>query len=249
MHHSACGAQPSSVMTHLQYLLSTLGFRFAISGAHAARTMMLNDLRLLMAHTAANARRPDYAAAVVTDNVLGKPTQKARQLALRHLVTLYGLDPANPLFRALRQLWPLNESAQPLLAFAVALARDPLLRATQAFFLSQPLGSTVHRERVEQFLRAAFADRFSPASLTSFAQNISGTWTAAGLLQGRTRKIRVIAPSQPESLAFLLFLSYLEGRTDQRLFTSDWLNLLGCAPDELETLARVFGPEAVWAFK
>ncbi len=248
MHHSACGAQPSSVMTHLQYLLSTLGFRFAISGAHAARTMMLNDLRLLMAHTAANARRPDYAAAVVTDNVLGKPTQKARQLALRHLVTLYGLDPANPLFRALRQLWPLNESAQPLLAFAVALARDPLLRATQAFFLSQPVGGTVHRERVEQFLRAAFADRFSPASLKSCAQNISGTWTAAGLLQGRTRKTRVIAQSQPESLAFLLFLSYLEGRTDQRLFTSDWLNLLGCAPDELEALARVASHRGLFVF-
>ena len=235
-------------MTHLQYRLSKLGFRFGISGAHAARTMMLHELRLLLAHTPADAARPDYASAVVSDNVLGKPTQKARQLALRHLASLYGLDPANPIFRALRRLWPLDESAQPLLALAMALARDPLLRATQTFFLNQPVGGTVHRERIEQFLRTAFADRFSPASLKSFAQNISGTWTASGLLQGHRRKTRAFVQAQPESVAFLLFLSYLEGRTGQRLFTSDWLNLLGCAPDELEALTSTASHRGILVF-
>lgn len=42
---------------------------------------------------------------------------------------------------------------------------------------------------------------------------------------------------RPESVTLLLFLGYLEGRTGQRLFSSDWTNLLGCSPDELETLA------------
>ena len=87
-----------------ELLLSQLGFRFGINGPHAARTMMLDDLRLLLEHTSPQATRADYISAVVDANVLGKPTRKARELALRHMATLYALDPANPIVRALRRL-------------------------------------------------------------------------------------------------------------------------------------------------
>ena len=220
-----------------QALLEQLGFRFGINGPHAARTMMLDDLRLLLAHTPPHATRADYASAVVDGNVLGKPTRKARELALRHMATLYALDPLNPIFRALRRLWPLDEAAQPLLALAVALARDPLLRGTQPFILGQVVGVSVLREALEAFLSTTHPDRFSPASLKSFAQNVAGTWTAAGVLDGRVRKTRAVVQPRPESVTLLLFLAYLEGRTGQRLFSSDWTNLLGCSPDELEALA------------
>lgn len=221
-----------------QPLLISLGFRFGINGPHAARTMMLDDLRLLLAHTSPEATHADYRAAVVEGNALGKATRKARELALRHLSTLYALNLASPIFRALRRLWPLDPAAQPLLALATALARDPLLRATQSFVLEQPVGGAVRREAIETFLGGAYHDRFSPASLKSFAQNVAGTWTAAGALQGRVRKTRALIEPHPESLAFLLFLGYLEGRTGQRLFSSDWLALLGVSPDELEALAK-----------
>ncbi len=199
--------------------------------------MMLEDLRLLLSHTSVDATHAEYVSAVVDGNVLGKPTRKARELAFRHLATLYALDASNPLFRALRRLWPLNEAAQPLLALAVALARDPLLRTSQPFILSFAVGTPVPREAVELMLDAANPDRFSPASLRSFAQNIAGTWTAAGLLCGRTRKTRAVAQAFPESIALLLFLGYLEGRTGHRLFSSDWMNLVGGSPDELEAIA------------
>ena len=221
-----------------QALLTQLGFRFGINGPHAARTMMLADMRLLMAHVPIEATRADYAAAVVNDNVLGKPTKKARELALRHLTTLYALDPANPIFRALRRLWLLDEVAQPMLALTVALARDPLLRATQSFFLSQVPGAIVPRDTVEQFLSFNFPGRFSPASLKSFAQNVAGSWTGAGVLNGRLRKVRSMPQTRPESAALLLFMAYLEGRTGQRLFSSDWMSLLGGSLDELEALAN-----------
>lgn len=221
-----------------QALLSQLGFRFGINGPHAARTMMLDDLRLLLAHTPSQATRADYAAAVVDDNVLGKPTKKARELTLRHLATLYGLDSANPIFRALRRLWPLQEAAQPLLALAVALARDPLLRGTQPFMLSQTVGAPLRREAVEAFLAHSYPDRFSAASLKSFAQNVAGTWTAAGLVHGRVRKQRAVVQPHPESVAMLLFLGYLEGRSGQRLFASEWMNLLAGSPGEPEELAK-----------
>lgn len=223
---------------HRQTLLAKLGFRFGLNGPHAARTMMLDDLRLLLAQTLPDATRSDYAAAVIEGNVLGKPTRKARELALQHMATLYALDTSNPIFRALRRLWPLNTFAQPLLALAVALARDPLLRSTQPFILEQTAGAHVPRAAMEAVLEQTYPNRFSPASLKSFAQNVAGTWTAAGLLHGRVRKTRAAVEPQPESMALLLFLGYLEGRTGQRLFSSNWMNLIDGSSDGLEALAN-----------
>ena len=218
--------------------LSKLGFRFGLSGPHAARTMMLDDLRLLLAHTQPGASRAEYAEAIIGANVLGKATKKARELALRHLSVLYGLDAGNPIFRALRRLWPLDASAQPVLALAVALARDPLLHASEPFVLDMPIGKHVPREAVEAFLATTFPERFSPASLKSFAQNVAGTWTAAGYLRGHRRKTRAQAPMQPEVATLCLFLGFLEGRTGQRLFSSNWMRLLGGSPDELDMLTN-----------
>lgn len=219
-------------------LLAKLGFRFGINGPHAARTMMLDDLRVLLAHTVPGATRSDYAMAIVAENVLGKSTKKARELALRHLGTLYGLDGANPIFRAMRRLWPSDSSAQPLLALLVALARDPLLRASQVFILGQPPGALLVREDVEAFLNGLFPERFSAASLKSFAQNVAGTWTSAGVLIGHRRKLRTAPVVTSEVVAMALFLGYLEGRSGQRLFTSEWVSVLGGSSDELLALAN-----------
>ena len=228
--------------------LPRLGFRFGANGPHAARTMMLTELRLLLAHTDAVTSRGDYARAIVEHNILGKPTRKARELTLRHLSNLYSLDTSNPIFRAMRRLWPLAESAQPVLALAVALARDPLLRATRDLVLSQPVGGVLTRERFEEFLSRAYPGRFSQASLKSFAQNVAGTWTAAGLLRGHVRKVRAPLGGQPESIALLLFLGYLEGRTGERLFSSDWTKLVAATPGELEASAKAAAHRGLLVF-
>lgn len=200
--------------------------------------MMFDDLRVLFSHVPADAARADYTQAVFTENILGKPTKKSRELALRHLTTLYGLDTRLPLFRALRRLWSIDEAAQPVLALTAALARDPLLRGTQAFILAKQPGVLVTREDLEQCLAADHQDRFSPASLKSFAQNVNGSWTAAGFLSGRIRKTRSIPVVTPVNVAFCLFLGHLEGLSGQRLFTSQWMNLLPGSPGELEALAN-----------
>ena len=223
---------------HRETLLAQLGFRFGINGPHAARTMMLDDMRALLAQTPPSASRAEYAAAIVTDNVLGKSTKKARELALRHLATLYGLDAGNAIFRALRRLWPPDEAAQPLLALAAALARDPLLRGTQDFVLAHPEGTNITRDEFEEFLDRGHPDRFTAASLKSFAQNVAGTWTASGVLVGHRRKVRAAPAACPEVMTLLLFLGYLQGRTGQRLFSSEWMSLLSSSPNELEALAN-----------
>lgn len=221
-----------------EQLLAKLGFRFGANGPHSARTMMLDDLQLLFSHVPANATRADYSQAVFTENILSKPTKKSRELALRHLTALYGLDIQLPLFRALRRLWPVDEAAQPVLALTAALARDPLLRGTQTLILAKQPGVLVSRADLEQCLAADHQDRFSPASLKSFAQNVNGSWTAAGFLHGRSRKTRSVPTVTPVNVAFSLFLGHLEGLSGQRLFTSQWMNLLPGSPGELEALAN-----------
>lgn len=224
-------------MTRSEEAQTALGYRFGINGPHAARTMMLDDLKLLLAHVPADADQSDYSAAVIEQNLLGKPTKKARDLAYRHMASLYGLSNSNPLFRALRRLWSRDEAAQPLLALTVAMARDPLLRPTQAFVLQQQPGMHQPREAVEALLAAQNPDRFSPASLKSFAQNIAGTWTSAGFFSGRQRKTRTAPGVYPGNVAMCLFLGHLEGRSGQALFHSSWMQLLGKTPEELESLA------------
>jgi hypothetical protein len=231
-----------------EVLLSKLGFRFGTNGPHAARTMMLEDLRVLLAEVPAGAPRSAYAEAVVERNVLGKPTKKARELALRHLSTLYGLDTSVPLFRVLRRLWPLSEAGQPFLALLVALARDPLLRGTREFILGKQPGTPVVRTDLERQLAEAQPERFSAASLKSFAQNVNGTWTSAGFLRGRSRKVRSLPVVTPAVVAMCLFLGHLEGMSGQRLFSSSWTKLLPGSPVEWEGLATTASHQGVLVF-
>jgi hypothetical protein len=218
-------------------LLTKLGFRFGTNGPHAARTMMLDDLATLFTHLPATARREDYSAEVIDRNCLGKPTRKARELAFRHMSILYGLDPGLAVYKALRRLWAGDEAARPVLALSAALARDPLLRSTQDFILAKHPGEAVSRNDLEKLLESNYPDRFSPASLKSFAQNVNGTWTQAGFLVGRSRKTRARPKIAPANVAFSLFLGHLEGLSGQLLFSSTWAKLLDSSPGELEAMA------------
>lgn len=209
---------------------------------------MLDDLRVLLAHVPADASRATYAEAVIDRNLLAKPTRKARELAFRHLATLYALDPGVPLFRVLRRLWNLSEAGQPLLALLVALARDPLLRGTRDFILAREPGTPVPRTDLERQLAGTQPDRFSAASLKSFAQNVNGTWTAAGFLHGRTHKVRSMPVATPAVVAMCLFLGHLEGLSGQRLFSSPWVKLLPGTPVEWEALATSATHQGVLVF-
>lgn len=218
--------------------LAKFGYRFGRNGPHASRTMMLDELSTLLATAPVGAARSEYRREVVELNVLGKPTMKARELTFRHLTDLYGLDPALPVFRIFHRLWEQDEPARPMLALMIALVRDPLLRSIKNFILAKHAGESVRREELEALLSKDDPHRFSPASLKSFAQNINGTWTQAGFLIGRSHKIRAVPRITPTNVTFALFFGYLEGLTGQRLFNSQWMNLLPGSPDELVTHAN-----------
>lgn len=229
-------------------LLMRYGFRLGRSGAHASRTLMLTELQALLCGASKAVTKSDYAKLVVDANLLGKTTIKSRKLTARHLIELYGLDDKRCLFRVFRRFWLRDATARPVLALTLALARDPLLRMSRSLVLSKRPGELLDRREVENVLNQSEPERFSAASLRSFAQNINGSWTQAGFLQGKVRKVRTTPAVTPTNLAYALFLGSLEGLRAQRLFSSDWARLLSGSQDELVALAQTASRRGLLVF-
>lgn len=229
--------------------LVKLGFKFGKSGAHSARSLMYTELKTLLDGRPAQATRHDYQQDIELYNVLHKSSDNARKLTFRHLVDLYGISPEIPLFHVFRQLWERNEEAQPLLALQLALARDPLLRQTLGLIGATPLGQVLEREQVEHILSTPEPERFSPASLRSFAQNINGSWTQAGFLQGKYKKVRTSPVVTYVNAAFALFLSHCEGRAGQGLFQTPWFQLLSLESAQGYELAYMASLHGVISYK
>jgi hypothetical protein len=198
--------------------------------------MMFDEIDALLRSLPESTSRHEYHQQIVELNLLSKPTKKTRQLTLRHLVELYGLDPSLPLFRAFRRLWTLEKDARPILALSMALARDPLLRISEDFILAKAVGESLTRDELVRLLEREQPHRFSDTSLQSIARNISGSWSRAGFFSGKVRKIRSRPKITPVNAAFSVFLGYLEGLSGQRLFSTRWTNLLECSVDELAGL-------------
>jgi hypothetical protein len=118
------------------------GFRSGERGTHTSRTMMLEELSHLLEAVPGDVVREQYADAVMEQNCLGKRTAATRKLSLQRLTELYALEPQVILFRVLRDLWGRNETSRPLLALLLALARDPLLRATATSVIRTPYGGS-----------------------------------------------------------------------------------------------------------
>lgn len=233
----------------LEQQLTQLGFKFGINGAHAARSMMLQELTQLLHGRPVNATKDDYKQDVVGFNVLHKTSENARKLTFSHMVDLYGLSPEIPLFRVFRQWWELSEEAQPLLALQFALARDPLLRGSVEVILPLQPGELLTREQMEAHLAAPDPYRFSAASLKSFAQNINGSWTQAGFLTGKAKKYRSDPVVTYVNVAFALYLASCEGSSGQRLFSNQWCKLLGKDVVTLYDLAQRASMRGVINFK
>lgn len=219
--------------------LERLGFSYERGGVHTARTMMLAELRALLSFVdAADAAKADYLEAIQTANCLGKRSGKTRTLTFRHLVDLYALDPRLLVFRALRFFWKRDVDGQPLLAALCAYSRDPLLRATAPFVLGFQEGATVTREAIEEFIDAQEPGRFSKATLKSTAQNINSSWTQAGHLVGRVRKVRTCAVATPGAVSFALLLGYVSGLRGESLLKSDFTRMLDCPFEKTIELAE-----------
>jgi len=210
--------------------LSQFGFRSGHSTVHTARTIMLEELRILFSWVNdEDALKSHYIKAIDIDNCLGKRSDKTRKLTARHLVELYGLDPSITLFRAFHYFWKRDEVGQPLLSLLCAYARDTLLQKTAPLILSTSEGKVITRESLEEFLEKNDPGRFSPATLKSTAQNLNSSWTKSGHLTGRAKKLRSYVHPTPGSVAYAFLLGYLCDIRGEMLFETGYTQLLDCS--------------------
>lgn len=218
--------------------LESLGFTFGRGGVHLARTMMLNELTILLDHESqSGATRDDYRRAIEEDNCLGKRSGKTRSLTYRHLIDLYSLDPDTLLFRALLYFWQRDSDGRPLLALLCTYARDGVFRPTAPLVLKTPIGTTVTSDAMGHFIDGLESERFSAATLKSTAQNVNSTWTQSRHLTGRAKKVRRRAMPTTGSVSYALLLGYLTGERGYSLFQTEYAQLLDCTIDRAIELA------------
>jgi hypothetical protein len=214
-----------------------LGFRGGSSSVHTSRTMMLGELSLVLEHVAPNATAQEYLAAIVEQNVLGKPTQTTRKRTAQRLVELYALDPTIPVFRFLRHFWNADPSARPLLAYLAAAARDPLLRESTPFVVAIHAGASVTPAQTATYLAEKYSKRFQTSTALATAQRLASSWTQAGYLIGKVNKKRIRPIVTPVAATFAVLLGYLCGERGKMLLDTAWTRMLDRTPAEIEELA------------
>jgi hypothetical protein len=214
-----------------------IGFRSGAQGTHTSRTIMFHEIDLVMAAAHQDARRDDYADAIIEANCLAKPTAATRRLSNQRLGEIYALDPRVPIFRVFRRLWGLDAASHRLLALLMGLARDPLLAATASSVLTLPVGAEFQRGPMKQALRTAVDDRLSDNTLDKVARNAASSWTQSGHLEGRTFKHRRAVTPTPAAAAFAIYLAYSAGSRGIDIFSSAWLRAIDCDPSRARQLA------------
>ena len=217
--------------------LRDTGFRWGNKGTHTSRTIMLDELRAVLAFTQHDATRDDYLSAIHDDNCLSKRTAATRKLSSQRLTELYGLDPTVPLFRVMRRCWFIDHDGQAVLALLLALARDPLLRASALPVLRMRPGEELARQQLTEALRRAVGSRLSESTLDKVVRNTASSWTQAGHLKGRSRKVRQRVIPTAATTAYALLLGYLVGMRGMALFESLWAQVLDSSVSELTHLA------------
>jgi hypothetical protein len=195
--------------------------------------MMLSDLRVVLSNCSECSNPEHFKAAVVDENILGKPTVKSARMSFDRLRELYSFDSEDRIFHALTDTWAANYDAQPLLALLCATARDPILRAITPFLLGHPVGVAIAPKEIAHEAEQQFPGKFRGKSLQRLGRNASSTWAQAGLLEGRHSKVRSRVGIQPVALAFALLLGDLCGKRGRFLFDTIWVRMLDASPHEL----------------
>jgi hypothetical protein len=236
----ALPADFAPVLTPIEVPRDALQFGFSNgpTSPHSSRTMMLAELRALLAACPPSASQDDYRTAVVEDNVLLKPTETTRHQTFVRLRELYALDRRVVLFRALRDLWDEDASAQPLIALLSAAAHDVILRSTAETILANPMGAPVTWQMLELAISQHFPDRYNHTTLVAMAQHTLSSWRQSGHLGGEAKKVRTTATCRPTAATYALLLGYLCSARGGGLFGTLWARLLDAPTHVVHEQAR-----------
>lgn len=208
-------------------------------GTNTSHTIVVDALTALLTEVPVDAQQAEYERAALDGNVLGKQTEGGRRRTLRYLKELYLLRPDSILFRALRDLWPDDPRAQPLLAGLCALARDAVFRASAAAIVRSSLGEPLTSRDFGLAVSEQFPESYSEATLAKIGRNTFSSWEQTGHLapDRPPTKVRVRATCRPANVAYALMLGHLQGVRGQALFHTLWAEVLDQPPSHLFDLA------------
>ena len=208
-------------------------------GTNTSHTIIVAALVALFDAVPANAPPAAYKQAALEANVLGKDTDAARRRTYRYLRELYLLRPDTLLFRALRDLWPVDQSARPLLAGLCALARDAVFRASSAAITSTSPGDTLRSADLAHAVGELFPSSYGAGTLAKIGRNTFSSWEQTGHLgeAGPATKVRTRPICRSANVAYALFLGHMEGIRGGALFETLWTRVLDQPKSHLFDLA------------
>jgi len=208
-------------------------------GPNTSHTIVVGALAALLDAVPSGARHVEYERAALEGNVLGKQTEAARRRTFRYLKELYLLRLDSVLFRALRDLWPDEAEAQPLLAGLCALARDAVFRASSTAIIGSPPGDTLTSGDLAQAVGAQFPASYGESTLAKIGRNAFSSWEQTGHLAeaARTTKLRTRATCRLANVAYALMLGHLQGARGDALFETVWAKVLDQPKSQLLDLA------------
>jgi hypothetical protein len=214
------------------------GFSNEPIGTHTGKTMMLAELRLLLGAVPGKVSYAEYRRSTIQDNALSKSTAANRANTLKYLKQLYGLRRELPVFTAMRELWSVSGSSQPILALLCASARDILLRTTAPLVLTASQGTILNATELSARINQEFSGRYSSKTLHNLGQNIASSWTQAGLLAGTKGKRRVQPVVEFPAVVYALYLGHLEGVIGPPLFATQWAHILDAEETSMRAMAE-----------
>jgi hypothetical protein len=203
------------------------------SGAHLARSMMFSEIETLLGLTTEATSLAEIKALIEEENILAKPTEGSRRKTFTHLRSLYGLETTFPLFRILRSLGEESAEDLPLLAMLCCYCRDEQLRASFPPVSRMRPGQQVTRVVVEEHVEELWPGRFSSVMKESLAQHTNTTWTVAGHLSGRSKKIRTVPKPGWAATTYAMLIGYQLGLRGQNLLHSVFGELVAASPEQI----------------
>jgi len=208
-------------------------------GTNTSHTIVVSALTALLDAVPARAPAAAYEAAAIEANVLGKTTEGSRRRTFRYLRELYLLRPDSLLFRALRDLWPVDVEGRPLLAGLCALARDAVYRASSDAITQSSDGDILTSADLANIVGEHFPDSYGSGTLAKIGRNTFSSWEQTGHLAdaGRSVKVRTRANCRPPDVAYALLLGYLQGARGRMLFDTLWTRVLDQPPSQVLELA------------
>lgn len=212
-----------------------VGFRVGARGTHSSRTAMFDELAQLVAGPGLLG---DIRKSVLDENILGKSSASGRVLSLQRLSELYSFNRSEAIFRVFSGLCALEPTAASQLAILMAVARDPLLRASARPVLGLATGSQLMRDSVKSAIASVVGNRMNPAVLDKVVRNVASSWTKSGHLAGRTIKRRIHIRANQTALAFALWLAQKAGVAGADTFDNGWIRVLDLEPGSAQRLAE-----------